>query len=192
LPATGTEIPYAALFKATAFAILMTTIAFWIGRILLRMYLSGHHLATDAEERRTMIMTFLALAKNKSVEENDRKLILTALFRPGSDGIVKDDAAPEGGRVAWGTRSKVIIPRPRREVSYRAGLPVTASPHSFCSFDGTAFLIHALASPDASLLRPGWESFDKHLIFKPGTWPLDGFERPFLFPASPTAPVCSR
>jgi hypothetical protein len=97
LLATGTEIPYAALFKATAFAILMTTIAFWIGRILLRMYLSGHHLATDAEERRTMIMTFLALAKNKSVEENDRKLILTALFRPGSDGIVKDDAAPEVG-----------------------------------------------------------------------------------------------
>jgi hypothetical protein len=97
LPATGTDIPYAALFKATAFAILMTTIAFWISRILLRMYLSGHHLANDAEERRTMIMTFLALAKNKSVEEADRKLILTALFRPGSDGIVKDDAAPEVG-----------------------------------------------------------------------------------------------
>ena len=73
----------------------MTTIAFWIGRILLRMYLSGHHLATDAEERRTMIMTFLALAKSKSVQDADRNLILTALFRPGSDGIVKDDAAPE-------------------------------------------------------------------------------------------------
>jgi hypothetical protein len=97
LPATGVNIPYAALFKATAFAVLMTTIAFWVGRILLRMYLSGHHLATDAEERRTMIMTFLALAKSKSVEDADRKLILTALFRPGSDGIVKDDAAPEVG-----------------------------------------------------------------------------------------------
>jgi hypothetical protein len=42
-------------------------------------------------------MTFLALAKSKSVEEKDRQLILTALFRPGSDGIVKDDAAPEVG-----------------------------------------------------------------------------------------------
>jgi hypothetical protein len=44
-----------------------------------------------------MIMTFLALAKSQSVDEADRKLILTALFRPGSDGIVKDDAAPEVG-----------------------------------------------------------------------------------------------
>lgn len=78
----------------------MTTVAFWVGRILLRVYLSAHHLATDAEERRTMIMTFLALAKSKSVEEveeEDRQVILTALFRPGSDGIVKDDAAPEVG-----------------------------------------------------------------------------------------------
>ncbi|QHP70005.1 hypothetical protein EI171_23535 [Bradyrhizobium sp. LCT2] len=97
LPTGGEAIPYAALFKSTAFALLMTSILFWAARILLRIYLSAYHLATDAEERRTMIMTFLALTKSQSVEEKDRALILTALFRPGSDGIVKDDAAPEVG-----------------------------------------------------------------------------------------------
>jgi hypothetical protein len=29
-------------------------------------------------------------------------------------------------------------------------------------------VIRALASLGASLFRPGWESFDKHLIFSPG------------------------
>jgi hypothetical protein len=29
-------------------------------------------------------------------------------------------------------------------------------------------VIRALASLGASLLTPGWESFDKHSIFKPG------------------------
>jgi hypothetical protein len=58
--------------------------------------------------------------------------------------------------------------RSRRIVGYRGGLPVTSSPHSFCFFGGAAFVIRALASLGASLLRPGWESFDKHSIFKPG------------------------
>jgi hypothetical protein len=66
-------------------------------------------------------------------------------------------------------------PRPRdKNCSLRrvsgccAGLPVTASPHSFRFFGGAAFVIRALASLGASFLRPGWESFDKHLIFSPG------------------------
>lgn len=54
LPAEGGAIPYAALFKSTAFALLMTTIVFWAGRILLRIYLGSYHLASDADERRTI------------------------------------------------------------------------------------------------------------------------------------------
>jgi hypothetical protein len=61
----GEKIPFAALFKAGAFALLVSSIAFWIGRVLLRIYLSNQHLATDAEERMTMVMTFLALARKK-------------------------------------------------------------------------------------------------------------------------------
>jgi hypothetical protein len=96
LPATlGEHLPLAALFKAGAFAILTTSIAFWIGRVLLRIYLSNQHLATDAEERMTMVMTFLAMARKKVLADTDRPLILAPLFRPGSDGIVKDDTSPD-------------------------------------------------------------------------------------------------
>ena len=73
----------------------MTSIAFWAGRVILRIYLSARHLTTDAEERRTMITTFLALTKKGSVSEDDRKFILAALFRPGTDGIVKEESAPD-------------------------------------------------------------------------------------------------
>ncbi|WP_271618644.1 DUF6161 domain-containing protein [Bradyrhizobium sp. CCBAU 51745] len=94
-PADATSIPYAALFRASAFALLMTSIAFWVGRVLLRIYFSARHLATDAEERRTMITTFLALTKKSAVKDDDRKFVLAALFRPGADGIVSDEAAPD-------------------------------------------------------------------------------------------------
>lgn len=95
LPTDATAIPYAALFRASAFALLMTSIAFWVGRVLLRIYLSSRHLATDAEERRTMITTFLALTKKSVLTDEDRKFILAPLFRPGADGIVSEEAAPD-------------------------------------------------------------------------------------------------
>jgi len=95
LPTDAATIPYAALFRASAFALLMTSIAFWAGRVLLRIYLSARHLATDAEERRTMITTFLALTKKSVLNDEDRKFILAPLFRPGADGIVSEEAAPD-------------------------------------------------------------------------------------------------
>jgi hypothetical protein len=95
LPAETEKIPLVALFRASAFSILVTTVVFWIGRILVRMYLSDRHLATDADERRTMIMTFLALTKRQAVDEKDRALVLAAIFRAGSDGIIKEDTGPD-------------------------------------------------------------------------------------------------
>lgn len=96
LPTTmGEHVPIAALFKAGTFALLTTSIAFWIGRVLLRIFLSNQHLATDADERMTMVMTFLALVRKRAVKDEDRSLILTPLFRAGADGIVKEDSAPD-------------------------------------------------------------------------------------------------
>ncbi|MBE7196260.1 MAG: hypothetical protein INR70_00440 [Parafilimonas terrae] len=86
---------------ATSYLILVTlgvvatTIAFWAARILVRLYMSEHHLSIDADERATMVMTYLALTERGAAEEKDRALILAPLFRPSSDGIVKDDAAPD-------------------------------------------------------------------------------------------------
>lgn len=67
----------------------------WFLRILIRLFFSNHHLATDAAERRTMILTYLAMAREGAdAAPDDKKLILQHIFRSASDGLVKDDAAP--------------------------------------------------------------------------------------------------
>jgi hypothetical protein len=67
----------------------------WLVRIFVRLFLSHLHLATDAAERRTMVLTYLAMAKEDGkFGPEDKSLILQHLFRSASDGLVKDDAAP--------------------------------------------------------------------------------------------------
>lgn len=69
----------------------IAAVTFWIGRILTKLYLSEHHLRHDADERAVMTTTYLALTKEKAAEESDRQIILSALFRATSDGIVKEE-----------------------------------------------------------------------------------------------------
>lgn len=71
--------------------------------------MSEHHLAIDAEERATMVLTYLALMERGAAEDKDRALILAPLFRLTSNGIVKDDAAPEFSPA--GIASKLLTPR---------------------------------------------------------------------------------
>jgi hypothetical protein len=67
----------------------------WFVRIIVRLFFSHHHLATDAAERRMMILTYLSLVREGTqYAPEDRTLILQNLFRAASDGLVKDDAAP--------------------------------------------------------------------------------------------------
>ena len=71
------------------------TMGVWLIRLLVRNYLSHVHLAHDAAERVAMMQTYLALIEEgKLQDEGHRNLILQALFRPASSGIVKDDASP--------------------------------------------------------------------------------------------------
>ena len=71
--------------------LLLSTIAFWVGRLLTKLYLSEHHLRNDAEERAVMTTTYLALINEAAASDTDRQIILNALFRATPDGIVKDD-----------------------------------------------------------------------------------------------------
>lgn len=87
---------------------LLTTAALWVARILSRLYLSQHHLAIDANERATMVTTYLALSKEGSVADQDRAIVLAALFRPTADGIVKDEAPPVMSPAAL--LSNLVIP----------------------------------------------------------------------------------
>ena len=57
--------------------------------------LSHQHLAADAEERRILIMTYLSLRRRgKLPDEANLDLLLGPLFRPGTDGLVKEDVGP--------------------------------------------------------------------------------------------------
>lgn len=78
-----------------AVLVLVGVLGMWAIRLVVRMYLSHAHLATDAAERVTMVKTYLSLLEaEKLPSDDDRKLILQALFRPASDGIVKDESLP--------------------------------------------------------------------------------------------------
>ena len=78
------------LFTASA-----AMIVIWLIRIAVRLLFSNIHLAEDAKERATLIQTYLAMERYESVlKPQDKELILPSIFRPSSDGIVRDDAAP--------------------------------------------------------------------------------------------------
>jgi hypothetical protein len=65
----------------------------WILRVISRQFLSNMAFNSDADERITMVMTFLALMqKPDHVRETDRVLILSALFRPATR--TEEDGAP--------------------------------------------------------------------------------------------------
>lgn len=67
----------------------------WLLRVLARLFLSHLHLKTDAAERRTLILTYLALCREgQPFAPNDKQLILKQVFRSVSDGLVKDDGEP--------------------------------------------------------------------------------------------------
>lgn len=76
--------------------LLLATLAFWVLRLLVRIFLSNLHLENDAAERVTMVKTYLALIRDGklSSDSDNLKAVLAALFRPTGDGIVKDEGIP--------------------------------------------------------------------------------------------------
>ncbi len=81
----------AVYLKFAAVGAILTTVLFWAGRVLLRIYLSDRHLLTNSEERIAMIKTYLALSNDGKVEATERALVLGPIFRSAADGIVKDE-----------------------------------------------------------------------------------------------------
>lgn len=78
-----------------AMLVLIGLFTVWGVRLLVRMFLSHLHLTTDAAERVVMVRTYLSLLEgDRLASKEDRQLILQALFRPASDGIVKDEGLP--------------------------------------------------------------------------------------------------
>lgn len=92
----GQQQPIALYLVVTGGLTVLSTLAFWIGRVLMKLYLSEHHLRNDAEERAVMTTTYLALKHENAASDAERQIILSALFRNAPDGIVKDDGPSDG------------------------------------------------------------------------------------------------
>lgn len=55
---------------------------------------SSYHLARDAEEREKLTVFYLSLIKDSTITQEDRSLILQALFSRAETGMLKDDSSP--------------------------------------------------------------------------------------------------
>lgn len=90
-----TEWPISLFLLLTGMGFVGVSVLFWINRLIIRLFLSELHLAMDAEERVTMIESYLALNTEIDFPAEQRELVLRTIFRPTQDGIVKDDAAAD-------------------------------------------------------------------------------------------------
>jgi hypothetical protein len=82
-----TETPLSQLIIPLVF----TSILIWLIRVLVKICLSQIHLISDAEERVVMIKTYLSMNRSSSLKPEDRNYILSTVFRPANQGIIKDD-----------------------------------------------------------------------------------------------------
>lgn len=98
-PFTG-ELGKPNVVFVSAALIALLTILFWVGRVLARQYLSHVHLRNDARERATVVNSLLAFNIGGVATEKYRAVMPSTVFRPSTDGMVEDDAAPALGLAA--------------------------------------------------------------------------------------------
>lgn len=75
--------------------IFYVTLFLWVMRLMVKNYLANEHLRIDAMSRSSMAETYIALIKEgAATADGDRAIVLASLFRPVTDGLVKDDGPP--------------------------------------------------------------------------------------------------
>ncbi|ESZ86342.1 MAG: hypothetical protein Q27BB25_14750 [Blastomonas sp. CACIA14H2] len=104
--ATGLRLswPYEATMIAAS-TLIYSTIYLWTLRLIIRTMMAENHLAIDAKARSSMAHTYLALIKQGAADNEDRAIVLGSLFRPVTDGLVRDDAMPVISPAGFATRS---------------------------------------------------------------------------------------
>lgn len=98
-----------AAFFTVSTVLSIFTLFLWFVRLKMKEFLSERHLALDAEERRTFAQVYVGLlAMDKDVSKEaqaQRGLVYAALFRPTSDGIVKEDGGIDPSLAAMVTKA---------------------------------------------------------------------------------------
>ncbi|TNE61645.1 MAG: hypothetical protein EP335_15365 [Alphaproteobacteria bacterium] len=74
--------------------LLLIGVGVWGLRVLVRQILSENHLRTRAEEKVTLIETYIALMAEGRAEKDDRQIVLNSIFSHTQDGVIKDDGMP--------------------------------------------------------------------------------------------------
>lgn len=73
-------------------ATVIATFGVWLVRLFSKIFVANLHLRTDADERVTMMQTYLAMLKDGvGPKDNERLVILESLFRHSQSGFIKDD-----------------------------------------------------------------------------------------------------
>lgn len=78
-----------------------TTLLFWLGRVVVKLFLSEHHLRTDCREKAVMTQAYLSMmSEDDRINETERAIILASIFRSSPDGIVKEEGPVDFGAAA--------------------------------------------------------------------------------------------
>lgn len=88
------EVPEAFNIMHTLALLTPTAIYFWLIRIFANEYRHNQAFADDAEERVAMIYTFKALEHDERVGDEERLIILNALFRPHEKNVEESIPLP--------------------------------------------------------------------------------------------------
>lgn len=94
LPSVSPGNPSSTVVYASL-GLFISSLILWYGRLLTRQLINQRHLYEDAEERRVMMMSYIALTKEGHVDKEDRVLALGSAFRPATSGVNGDDASPD-------------------------------------------------------------------------------------------------
>lgn len=95
IPEGGSTLDLNAVLQRVLIFIVPFFLAVWLLRVIVRVYLINVALEDDAKERIAMVKTFRSLLEHENrVDETDRILMLSALFRPTTIPGSGDDAAP--------------------------------------------------------------------------------------------------
>jgi hypothetical protein len=78
----------------TAATLTFLTVLLWFTRLQMKLYLAERHMVLDSRERRAFAQTYLGFLKEGDTSQEaqqQRALVYTSLFRPSSDGTIKED-----------------------------------------------------------------------------------------------------
>ncbi len=70
------------------------TLLLWLARLQMKIFLSERHLAMDARERMAFAQSYVGLVRlgdTSNEAQEQRSIVYSALFRPSSDGIVREE-----------------------------------------------------------------------------------------------------